>query len=235
MKQLIACLALLMASLTIEAQDAPEYRLELGAGVGVATYQGDFNNSLLKNINPLGGVVLKYKPNPRMAWAANVGYGRLKGNSKKADTWYPDIKTSTVEFKTGIVDVNVRFEYNFWPFGTGREYHGARRLTPFLAIGLGLVFTNYDTTLEGVQDKGSSAAGQMPVGFGLKYKMADRWNLAAEWMMHFTGNDKLDGISDPYGIKSTGLFKNTDCYSTMGVTLTYDLWAKCKTCHNDRE
>jgi opacity protein-like surface antigen len=235
MKQLIACLALLTLSLTVGAQDAPEYRLELGAGVGVATYQGDFNSSLLKNMNPLGGVVLKYKPNPRMAWAANVGYGRLKGNSKKADTWYPDIKTSTVEFKTGIVDVNVRFEYNFWPFGTGREYHGARRLTPFLAIGLGLVFASYDTTLEGVQDKGSSAAGQMPVGFGVKYKVADRWNLAAEWMMHFTGNDKLDGISDPYGIKSTGLFKNTDCYSTIGVTLTYDLWAKCKTCHNDRE
>lgn len=235
MKQLIACLALLTLSLTVEAQDTPEYRLELGAGVGVATYQGDFNSSLLKNMNPLGGVVLKYKPNPRMAWAANVGYGRLKGNSKKADTWYPDIKTSTVEFKTGIVDVNVRFEYNFWPFGTGREYHGARRLTPFLAIGLGLVFASYDTTLEGVQDKGSSAAGQMPVGFGVKYKVADRWNLAAEWMMHFTGNDKLDGISDPYGIKSTGLFKNTDCYSTIGVTLTYDLWAKCKTCHNDRE
>lgn len=235
MKQLIACLALLIVSLTIGAQDTPEYRLELGAGVGVATYQGDFNNGLLNNMNPLGGVVVKYKPNPRMAWAANVGYGRLKGDSKKADTWYPEITTSTVEFKTGIVDVNVRFEYNFWPFGTGREYHGARRLTPFLAIGLGLVFASYDADLEGVQDKGSSAAGQMPVGFGVKYKVADRWNLAAEWMMHFTGNDKLDGISDPYGIKSTGLFKNTDCYSTIGVTLTYDLWAKCKTCHNDRE
>jgi hypothetical protein len=54
-------------------------------------------------------------------------------------------------------------------------------------------------------------------------------------MMHFTGSDKLDGIADPYGIKSNGLFKNTDCYSLLAVTITYDLWAKCKTCHNDKD
>ena len=235
MKQLIIALSLLFVSIAAHGQDTPEYRLELGVGAGVATYEGDFNNGLLKNANPLGELVVKYKPNPRMAWAASVGYGQLKGNSKKADTWYPDIATSRVDFKTGIVDVNVRFEYNFWPYGSGREYHGARRLTPFLAIGLGFVVASYDTTQEATQNKGTAAAGQMPVGLGVKYKLADRWNLAAEWMMHFTGNDKLDGISDPYGIKSTGLFKNTDCYSTLGVTLTYDLWAKCKTCHNDRE
>ena len=55
------------------------------------------------------------------------------------------------------------------------------------------------------------------------------------WMMHFTGSDSLDDVSDPYGIKSSGLFKNTDCYSTLQLTLTYDIWAKCKTCNNDRD
>jgi hypothetical protein len=54
-------------------------------------------------------------------------------------------------------------------------------------------------------------------------------------MIHFTGSDKLDGVTDPYGIKSSGLFKNTDSYSTLLVTLSYDIWAKCKTCHNDRD
>ena len=53
-------------------------------------------------------------------------------------------------------------------------------------------------------------------------------------MMHFSGSDKLDGIKDPYDIKSSGLFKNTDCYTTLQVALTYDIWAKCKTCNNDR-
>jgi site-specific recombinase XerD len=44
-----------------------------------------------------------------------------------------------------------------------------------------------------------------------------------------------DGVKDPYGVKSSGLFKNTDCYSVVQVALTYDIWAKCKTCNNDRD
>ena len=48
-------------------------------------------------------------------------------------------------------------------------------------------------------------------------------------------SDKIDGRSDTYGIKSGGLFKNSDCYSIIQVGLSYDLWAKCKTCHNDRD
>ena len=53
--------------------------------------------------------------------------------------------------------------------------------------------------------------------------------------MRFTMSDNLDGRKDVYGIQSSGLFKNTDCYSVLQVAVTYDLWAKCKTCHNDRE
>ena len=75
----------------------------------------------------------------------------------------------------------------------------------------------------------------MPMGLGLKYKIGNRLNLTAEWMVHFTGSDQLDGVEDPYGIKRSGLFKNTDCYSAFQMTLTYDLWAKCKTCNNDRD
>ena len=75
----------------------------------------------------------------------------------------------------------------------------------------------------------------MPIGIGVKYKLADRLNLTAEWVMHFTGTDKLDGLHDPYGIRSQGLFKNTDGYSTLQLSLTYEFWERCRTCHNDRE
>ena len=53
--------------------------------------------------------------------------------------------------------------------------------------------------------------------------------------MHFTLSDKLDGREDPYGIRSSGLFKNADGYSVLQLAVTYDMWAKCKTCHNDRD
>ena len=78
-------------------------------------------------------------------------------------------------------------------------------------------------------------AMNIPLGGGVKYKIGDRLNLGVEWTIHFSTSDLLDGVKDPYGIKSSGMFKNTDCYSQLRVSVTYDLWAKCKTCHNDND
>ena len=222
----LACI-LTLWTMTVRAQDEPEYRLELGAGAGLATYVGDLNDNLLKSMQPLGEIVVKYKANPRMAWSASLGFGQLKGSSAGDKTWYPD-NDETLEFKSSLTDFTVRFEYNFWPFGNGQEYRGTKPITPFVTMGLGLSFAK-------PQDKATATGLQWPVGVGVKYKLDKRWNLAAEWVMHFTGSDQLDGVADPYGIPSNGLFKNTDCYSTLAVTVTYDLWAKCKTCHNDRD
>ena len=67
----------------------------------------------------------------------------------------------------------------------------------------------------------------------VKYKLAERVNLGVQWAMHFSASDKLDGAVDPYGIKSSGLFKNTDCYSVLQAFITYSFSAKCRTCNKD--
>ncbi len=224
LRRTLFLILLLTATVTLSAQDAPEYRAELGGGIGVVSYEGDFNGNLFKQMQPMFTLLGRYKFNPRMALALNVSYGKIKGSSKNAETFFP--LTEEVDFNHGIVDVGLRYEYNFWPYGTGREYRGAQKLTPYIYIGLGATFVKPDKT---------EVALNFPIGAGVKYKVAERWNLALEWTMHFTTSDLLDGVKDPYGIKSSGLFKNTDCYSHLRLSLTYDLWAKCKTCHNDRE
>jgi hypothetical protein len=93
-----------------------------------------------------------------------------------------------------------------------------------MAIGLGVTIAKADKTVFGAN---------LPIAVGIKYKIADRMNLAAEWAMHVTTSDELDGIKDPYGIQSSGLFKNTDCYNHLRLSVTYDIWAKCKTCHKE--
>jgi hypothetical protein len=220
----------------VGAQDEPEYRMEIGGGVGLAAYQGDFNGSLLRNLQPMAGIEAKYRMNPRMSWAALLNIGKLKGSSENVKTWYPELRENPIGFSTMLTELSLRYEYNFWPFGTGREYLGARPLTPFIAMGAGLAFTG-KPSLSGTPpsdiEPESVVAFQVPIGLGVKYKLRDRLNLTAEWIMHFTGSDKLDGVKDPYGIESSGLFKNTDCYSTLQLSLTYDIWARCKTCHND--
>lgn len=216
----------LFLSQSAAAQDQPEYRAEVGGGVGVVNYLGDLNGNLLKNLQPMGSLLGRYKMNPRMAFALNVSFGKLKGSSKNEKSWYPDMQTEQVDFNNTLIDAGLRFEYNFWPYGTGREYRGARPLTPYMALGIGGSFVSGNQSVTTVN---------LPIAVGVKYKVAERLNLGVEYAMHFSLNDKLDGIKDPYGIKSSGLFKNTDCYGTLQVSLTYDLWAKCKVCHNDRD
>ena len=222
MRHALICILLLATTLGAKAQEEPEYRMEIGAGVGLVNYLGDYNGSLVKDLQPMGSLLAKYRLNPRMSWALNVSYGTLKGALGDVETWYPEEQQLPATFSNVLIDACVRFEYNFWAYGTGREYRGARRVAPFVTLGLGITHAN-------------AFAANLPIGAGVKYKIGERLNLNAEWVMHFTGSDRLDGVADPYGISSSGLFKNTDCYSALQVSLTYDIWAKCKTCNNDRD
>ena len=124
------------------------------------------------------------------------------------------------------MDLSLLYEYNFWPYGTGRDYRGAKRLTPFVFLGIGATYAK-------TEEKGVFT-GNFPLGLGVKYKLGKRVNLALEWAMHFSLSDELDGVKDPYMIKSGGLFKNTDCYSTLQLTLTYSFMQKCRTCNSDK-
>ena len=223
MRRLLTAIFLVAATVATRAQDEPEYRMELGAGIGLESYVGDFNSSLAKGIQPWATVLAKYRLNPRMAVAMNVGTGKIKGSTDNVSTWYP---IERYEFNHSITEADLRFEYNFWAYGTGQEYRGARRLTPFVTVGLGVTFHGGEQ---------SGATMNLPIGAGIKYKLGQRLNLTAEWVMRITPSDKLDGRSDVYGIKSSGLFKNADCYSVLLIAVSYDLWAKCKTCNNDRD
>lgn len=223
-KRVLFSFLLSIITIGLSAQVDPEYRAEIGGGIGAVAYVGDFNGNLFKNMQPMATLIGRYKFNPRMALAMNVSYGKIKGSSKNVETYYPELVME--EFSHGLLDVGFKYEYNFWPYGTGREYRGAKRFTPYIGIGLGVTFVKPETT---------EVAINLPIGVGVKYKVGNRLNLALEWAMHFTTSDMLDGVKDPYGIKSSGLFKNTDCYSHLRLSLTYDIWVKCRTCHNDRD
>lgn len=220
----LGCLLMaVLLSLPAGAQDEPEYKMEVGAGAGLVNYTGDFNGNLLKGMEPWGALIVKYHMNPRMAVSFDLGMGKIKGSCDQADTWQEE---EPYTFNHTLTEGLLRYEYNFWAYGTGREYRGARRLVPFITIGLGLTHHSGEN---------SGIAMSLPIGAGVKYKISQRLNLTAEWAMRFTPSDYLDGRKDSYGIQSSGLFKNTDCYSVLQLALSYDIWMKCKTCHNDRD
>ena len=224
MGRLIVIVLITLLPVLAIAQDEPEYRAEIGAGVGLAAYQGDLSGSITKNMQPMFSLMARYRMNPRSALTMNIGFGKLKGTGTGLKTWYPEYQGRQLDFNNSMVDVMMKYEYNFWPYGTGHEYRGAQRFTPYIYIGIGATIA---------KPKKTETAVNMPIGAGVKYKIGDRTNVAMEWTIHFTTSDKIDGVADPYGIKSSGLFKNTDGYSHLRLSLTYDIWRKCKTCNND--
>ena len=226
MRRLLLFLICASAALGLRAQSDEEYKMEVGGALGLVTYEGDFNGNITKGAQPIASLVLKRVLNPYMDVTAMLSYGKLKGSSKDVKTFYPEYHAEPYSFSHSLVDLGIRYEYNFWPYGTGRESLGARRLTPFVFGELGGTYVDAGKAVVVVN---------MPIGAGVKYKVAPRLNLSLEWAMHFSDSDKLDGVEDPYNITSSGLFKNRDCYSALQLTLTYSFLPKCRVCHNADE
>ena len=221
---LIFCLAL---SFEVRAQEQEEYKMEAGAGLALTAYWGDFNGNVMKGFQPGVTALVKRTFNPYSALSFQLLKGKLKGTSQGVNTYYPSYINNVYSFDVNLIDVAFVYEYNFYPYGTGLEYRGAKRITPYVCGGLGVTSVWGNTH--------HATAVNVPLGVGLKYKMTERLNLAIEYSVRLTGSDKLDGVKDPYAINSSGLFKNTDGYSAFRVTLSYSFMPKCKTCHNDND
>ena len=89
MRELLLIVASLFVTPAVVAQEEPEYRLEVGAGLGGVSYSGDFSGGFFKGIQPWMALVAKYRLNPRMALGFDIGTGKIKGSTADVDTWYP--------------------------------------------------------------------------------------------------------------------------------------------------
>ena len=225
MRKATLLLLMLAAMLNMNAQTDDEYLMEIGGGVGFLGYLGDYNNVLTRNLQPMATLLVRRNLNPYMGLRLAASFGKLKGDERDVKTVYPSTGITPYSFSRTLTDVSLTYEYNFWPYGTGHDYYGAKRLTPFVFLGLGGTYA--------VGDGSSVFTANVPIGLGLKYKVGQRMNVGVEWAMHFSMSDKLDGRNDPYGITSSGMFKNTDCYSVLQLTLSYSFMPKCTTCNKD--
>lgn len=221
----IVFLSILTATaLTSQSAAAQEdYRFEAGAGVGMTGYLGDANNAnLWRNPGFDAELLLRYIISPRLALKTNAYVATLRGNSAQMTDVLPG--AATYKFSTTMWELGELFEFNFFNFGEGETYRKLRRWTPYITAGLGLNCWSIDKVVR--------ASFCIPLGAGIKWKIAERINLGFEFLMKKVFSDKVDGpvLDDPYGIRSS-FAKNTDWYSTMSLTVSYEFGLRCATCH----
>ena len=223
----IGCLLLLLPLCRLSAQE--EYTWEMGVAAGGSFYMGDAHYSRpFKHTGLAGGFIARYLLNPHAAIKGSLSMGRIAGDTKDFKNAYPG--GAQTAFERTVFDLGAQFEYNFWGYGIGNDYHGYSRFTPYLTGGLGITFA--PKPAENVFTM------NIPLGVGVKYKVAPRVNIGCEFSMHFSLSDRLDvtrdeglQLEDPYQIKGKGL-KNKDSYGLMLLFVTYDLFPKCRDCNN---
>ena len=217
---LMGCILTMLPTSAVQAQEL-EYALELGVKAGPMVYFGDANyGSPLKNINASAGIFARYNLNQRMSLKFDVAYGKISGDASNGKNKFPANPTQEWKFSKPLVDVACLYELGFWAYGTGGSYKGSHRLAPYIQMGLGVTACNKQVALN------------IPLGIGVKYKFAPRWNCGADFSVRFTTGDKLDGIEDPYRI-SSGAFKNKDSYAMFMFYVAYDLCPKYRKCNNE--
>ncbi len=200
-----------------------DYRYDIGGGIGMTGYLGDANTAnLLKNPSWDIEGLFRYIINPRLALKTNIYVGGLRGNSAQMTNVFPD--NAQFKFTTTFYEAGELFEFNFFNYGMGETYRKLKRWTPYIAAGLSLLAWQVDGKA------GFSMA--IPLGVGVKYKLSRRLNLGFEFLMKKTFSDKIDGdnLRDPYMIKSS-FMKNTDWYSTMTFTISYEFGLRCAVCN----
>ncbi len=225
MKRRIAVILLIVGCISafqkVSAQE--DYRFDAGGGIGMTGYLGDANTSNLWSHPGFDGMLLfRYMRSPRIAFKTGLYVGTLSGNTEDMTDVLPD--AAQFKFSTTFFELSEMFEFNFFNYGMGERYRKLKRWSPYITAGLGATVWTTDGY--------TGVAATLPLGIGVKYKLKERLNLGVEFLMKKTFSDRLDGpmLSDPHAIKS-GFAKNTDWYSTLSVTLSYEFSKRCATCN----
>lgn len=217
-------MALLLAlTALVPARAQEDYRFDIGAGIGMTGYLGDANTANMWSSPSWDAEILfRYIVNPRINLKTNFYIGGLNGDSSKMENVFPD--AANFKFSTTFYELGEMFEFHFFNYGMGESYRKLKRWTPYITAGVGVTAWSVDSK--------AGAAFTIPLGVGFKFKPSLRWNLGLEFLMKKTFSDKLDGkaLSDPLGIKSS-FMKNTDWYSTLTLTISYEFSKRCAVCN----
>lgn len=199
-----------------------QYRLEIGGHGGGNFYIGDANpTTLFSDMGAMYGAIVRYNTNYRYALKANVFKGSVSGNVSADNPNIPGLEND-VSFQTDYYDIGFNVEFNFFPY-TREDEPKASALSPY-------IFTGAGTTIIPSGD----IIFNIPFGLGVKYMVAERLNIGAEFGMRKLFSDNLENrmvIDDPNESNESN-FINNDYYSNISFFITFSLANRTWQCKN---
>ncbi|MGL4364449.1 MAG: DUF6089 family protein [Bacteroidales bacterium] len=200
---------ILLCTSKLLAQD----KLAAGGFASVVYYLGDFNHDtpMLSPSPYVGGSIL-YNLTDYYSLRLNLGGGQLKGSPSNYDGKLQSNSLEQVpaDFNTMFFDADIRFELGFLPYDPFLVDRTTRAFSPYYSIGAGITYQS------------SNPFFQIPMTFGIKYRLFYRLTATLEWTFRKTFNDRIDNWEN---IKTkTGMsINNNDWISFVGISLIYNL------------
>jgi hypothetical protein len=223
------------------AQKTLAQKYDIGGGIGVAAYSGD----IIREIDPgqlgLQGTLFG-KRNFDNVWSLRVAISssilQAEDSLRPID---PAAQVRDGSFRGGVIEGSAVMEFNFLDFlRNGSEF----RWSPYAFFGLGYSYfiMKGNTYAYLPSERYNLGSVVIPFGGGVKYRLNDRWCLAAELGFRPSMTDYLDKIDSslpaspryqppadpstgqipPYGI-NFGNPNTKDWYYFMGITISYTL------------
>ena len=205
------------ALLSAQYYDAPTTRFEVGAGLGVGQYFGELGNNQwgysFNNIRPTSTVYGQYHINNWISLRAGYSFVWLEAYDSDADS--PARQRRNLSFRTFVHEASLMAQFNIFEFD---PYYADHQWTPYLFAGMAVYNFNPQTNfarewidLQPLGTEGQGIPGledsrprynltQMliPVGFGVKYNLDERFTFGIEFNYRYTFTDYIDDVSTTY-------------------------------------
>ena len=220
------------------------YHCELGLQAGMGYYVGDATRHIFMNPLEAFGGQFRYKFDQR--WALQV-------KAQRQRITFREDGTEGVLYYNPLWNVDVVAEFNFFRFGQKGYDMRVKPITPYIFIGVGMSIYNSTATPSDVNkfpsligDGASTTAGvYIPLGIGMKWKFASRWQLQVAWQHQVFITDNIEGLAsldgkqspliagNKNGMNGTNILNN-DLTSTLTLGIVFEFAQKKSVCRECR-
>ena len=233
-KLIVGVVLMMLLSFTNAVAEELPYLCDFGLQGGVGYYIGDVpkHKHLFVNPREVYGLQFRYKFNNRWAVQVKGQFQRLAIDTTAVGT------PSKPDINNGMINIDAVGEFNFFRYGEKSFDARIKPITPYLFLGLGFAFYGPNAYGPG-HDYSSNFAMYLPIGIGMKWRFAPRWQMVAAWQHNlYLGADRGDGVElqplfgNTHNMNGSNFF-NYDLTGQLTVGIVFEFAQQkgaCRTC-----
>lgn len=233
-----------------------EYTCEVGVQVGCGYYVGDAEKMIFMNPREVLGAQFRYNFDSRWAMQIKAQRQRIAFSYTPSAT-EEQLNPMPIKFQTPAWHIDASAEFNFFRFGLHPFDSRIKPITPYVSLGVGISARNKMASRVLPDTLNFPAftfmnmnrpAFYIPIGIGVKWKFAERWQLHACWQHQIYLSDNVEGymagfddekaiadygpsiLNNSHEMNGANIFNN-DLVSTLTVGIVFEFGKREKICY----